>query len=208
MGTLGIKPILLNSDPGIRMTEYTRRGFGTAFFSLLCVIEFILAAFVASLFSNTICFAFVFFEVLLLYKLGFHLWMLFDPTLTAGRGNAVKLNIFLGGSVILNVLVLLFASGIIGYTSQVQSWYFFAFIVAIVVSFLQFTGIPNSYIAIFVVISILPGTSAVAERYIYSISDDSECCLKHLKPWAASKEKSDRNESGPYYESGIEKLKV
>ena len=147
--------------------SYTRRTFGTAFVSLLCLCDVLFTAFVANRYLGSvldptkvgILFQFLYLGIILTgpYKLGFHLWMLIYPKLTAGKGDTVKLNILVIGTVLLNFPLLIFA----------QSYF-------------------ETSLDFFVLS--LPSLLVIFERFVYGTDDDTGNCLKHWKPWMVSTE--------------------
>lgn len=149
------------------MAEYTRRGLGTAFVSILCFIEIVFAVVISKiLYENEYGYFHIFnwiiiaFDLNLLYKLGFHLWMLVNPKVST---DALKLNIFFGGSVALSVL-----------TS----------ILALYEAIMIDSILSNIYVRLLIMIS--PGLFAIGERFIYGLPEDSESCFKSWKPWSVS----------------------
>ena len=155
-------------------TTYKRQILGTAFILLLIYLEMAFIGVYLLALENPFFLLFLAFtsvefnpkEVLgpfllavicCLFKIAFHMWILYDPKITAGKGNALKLNIFLGVCLLLNAI---FIS--IGLTRIDQPLY-----------------------ALLLFISSLPGFFAIIERFIYGTSDDSICIFKYLKPFAA-----------------------
>jgi hypothetical protein len=90
--------------------------------------------------------------------------MLADPKLTADRDNKFNLNIYTGGSLALSAITLIISFIIPLLKNNISIFDFL-----IVGSF-----------------SIAPGITALGERFIYGLPEDSESCLKNLKPWSVS----------------------
>ena len=141
---------------------YTRRDFGTFLVSLLCLFELLLV--VGSLYGVLGGGDFSFFAWLLLtflYKFVFHAWILKSPSLTAGNGDTLKLNIFLIGTLVLQSLAALDRVLVLE---------------------------DNEGKIVIAVIFFALSAFVVFERFAFASSDDSPCCLKHWKPWAIANE--------------------
>jgi hypothetical protein len=185
MASRYLTDFLVDQPQHSKMT-YTRRGLGTAFVAFLCIFEAISVTVLSLLifmgheiiesllvtifrekhtseFSLALMLPFILMDVLLAFKLAFHSWMLFDPKLTAGNGNKLKLNIFVIVAVFLNYLLIIMLHNTENYSAK----YMF-----------------------FMSIFCLPGFSAILERFIFGLSDESESCLKNLKPWEDSNQDS------------------
>ena len=104
------------------------------------------------------------FTLALMYKFGFHIWMLFDPSVTTiaqNENSRLKYIIFVSGTAILNI-----SSMGIAIAEEPEDILLFA--------------------GLCVMIFALPIHVALFEGSVYMTSEETDSCLKCWKPWVIS----------------------
>ena len=146
------------------MLTSVRRPSGTAFLALLCLVEAIIHGTIiwysyhsefdkGKMMQN----AAASFMAANLFRFLCHLWILFDSNFTAGTGNKIKLAIFMCISVLLPVASIVFF--VLEPKLEIRTKCYASAACSVPVLF------------------------SVLEYCIYSTPEESESCLKQLKPW-------------------------
>ena len=170
----------ISSSPGdplstksIPMPAYSRRPLGTALLSVLLLIDSFFLSCVVMMgwedFKNSILvhrFGVFLTHLLIIFTLtflvGYLIWMLFDPLITAGKGKIKEMRIFLAVTIILNALLWIRMS------YKLDGDFFENMKIVLI----------HSRSSIF----------ATMLYFINTTADDSTSCLRLWKPWMIREE--------------------
>ena len=171
----------ISSSPGdplstksIPMPAYSRRPLGTALLSVLLLMELVFSSYAVMMSWEELnrsiakpCLDVFLSRLLIIFTvtslIGYLIWMLFDPLITAGKGKIKEMRIFLAVIIIVNAILW------IPLSEHLDDDFFKNMTLVLIYSH--------------------PSIFATMLYFINTTADDSTSCLRLWKPWMIREEK-------------------